>query len=179
MSNNPRSFGFLPPTGHGWSSPIVQDGRIYLTTSVPVPDSRDKDQSLRALSLDVATGKILWDVEVFHQDARKAPPIHGKNSHASPTPVTDGKRLYVHFAHQGTACLDLEGKVLWRNTGLSYQPVHGNGGSPILVDDLLVFSADGAEDRFIVALDCPTGQVRWKTPRVVDVVKRFSFSTPS
>jgi outer membrane protein assembly factor BamB len=164
--------------GHGWSSPIVHDGRIYLTTSVAMPNSPDQDQSLRALSLDVSTGAIQWDVEVFHQDGKNAPRIHTKNSHASPTPITDGKRLYVHFGHQGTACLDLKGRILWRNTGLAYQPVHGNGGSPILVEDLLVFSIDGGEDRFIVALDCQTGQVRWKTPRDVDVAKRFSFSTP-
>jgi outer membrane protein assembly factor BamB len=164
--------------GHGWSSPIVQDGRVYLTTSVPRPDGRGQDQSLRALSLDVTTGAIQWDVEVFRQDGNNAPGIHTKNSHASPTPVTDGERLYVHYGHQGTACLDLKGKVLWRNTSLGYRPVHGNGGSPILVDDLLVFSADGGDDRFIVALDRRTGRVRWKTPREVDVAKRFSFSTP-
>src|SRR5262245_6703595 len=56
--------------GHGWSSPVVQDGRVYLTTSVPVPDSRDRDHSLRALGLDVSTGEILWDVEVFRQDGK-------------------------------------------------------------------------------------------------------------
>jgi outer membrane protein assembly factor BamB len=164
--------------GQGWSSPIVQDARVYLTTSVAVSDSPDKDLSLRALSLDAATGKIRWDVEVLRQNGKNAPRIHPKNSHASPTPITDGKRLFVHFGHQGTACLDLEGKILWRNTSLSYEPVHGSGGSPILVVDQLVFNIDGAEDRFIVALDCQSGQVRWKTPRDVDVVKRFSFSTP-
>jgi hypothetical protein len=164
--------------GRGWSSPIVQGGRVYLTTSLATAEGRDPDQSLRVLCLDAVTGKMEWNVEVFRQDGKNAPPIHTKNSHASPTPITDGKRLYVHFGHQGTACLDLEGNVLWRNTSLSYEPVHGNGGSPILVDDLLVFSIDGEVDRFIVALDSKTGQVRWKTPREVEVAKRFSFSTP-
>ncbi len=101
-----------PIPGKGWSSPIVQDGRIYLTTAVPVAGS--KDQSLQALCLDAATGKQLWQREVFRQDGKKAPAIHRKNSHASPTPLTDGKRLYVHFGHQGTACLDLDGNVRWR-----------------------------------------------------------------
>ena len=49
------------------------------------------------------------------------------NRQIGPTPLIQGRRLYVHFGHQGTACLDLSGKVLWRNTGLSYAPVHGNG----------------------------------------------------
>jgi outer membrane protein assembly factor BamB len=162
--------------GKGWSSPIVYEGRIYLTTSVP--NSANKDQSLRALCLDAKTGKVLWDQEVFRQEAAKAPRIHAKNSHASPTPLTDGQRLYVHFGHQGTACLDLTGKVLWRNTSVSYEPVHGNGGSPILVDNALVFSGDGFDQQFIVALDRNTGQALWKVDRQTDAFKKFSFGTP-
>src|SRR4051794_38857121 len=67
--------------GHGWSSPIVLEGKIYLTTAIPVKDS--KDQSLAALCLDAANGKVLWQEQVFLQDGAKAPKIHGKNSHAS------------------------------------------------------------------------------------------------
>ncbi len=168
--------------GNGWSSPIVQQGRIYLTTAVP-PGERlagapAGDQSLQALCLDAGTGKVLWKREVFKQPGATAPRIHTKNSHASPTPITDGERLYVHFGHQGTACLDLDGKVLWKNASLRYQPVHGNGGSPILVADLLVFSADGSDKQFLFALDRKTGKVAWKAERKTDFFKKFSFSTP-
>src|SRR5690242_15181094 len=45
--------------GAGWSSPVVADGRVYLTTAVP--GDKDKAQSLRALCLDAATGKVIWD----------------------------------------------------------------------------------------------------------------------
>ncbi len=165
-----------PIPGVGWSSPIVQEGRIYLTTSVPVKGSND--QSLQALCLDAKRGKVLWTSEVFRQDGATAPPIQGKNSHASPTPVTDGRRLYVHFGHQGTACLDLAGKILWRNTSLKYVPVHGNGGSPVLMEDALAFSCDGGDKAFVVALERATGKVLWKTDRKVDTVRKFSFSTP-
>lgn len=161
--------------GKGWSSPVVVDGRVYLTTAVPGDGG---DQSLRALCLDAAKGNILWDKEIFHQESAKSPSIHGKNSHASPTPLVSGGKLFVHFGHQGTACLDLDGKVLWRNTTLHYAPVHGNGGSPILVEDMLVFSCDGGDKRFVVALDIADGSVRWTTPRTVEVTKKFSFSTP-
>jgi outer membrane protein assembly factor BamB len=130
------------------------------------------------LCLDAKKGKILWDKEVFRQDGSKAPGIHRKNSHASPTPLVYGGRLYVHFGHQGTACLDLTGKVLWKNKSFKYEPVHGNGGSPILVDNALVFSCDGGEEAFVVALNCKTGKVLWKTDRSVDAVKKFSFGTP-
>jgi outer membrane protein assembly factor BamB len=167
-----------PIPGAGWSSPIVCQGRIYLTSAVPVPESSTRDQSLRALCLDPATGEILWDREAFRQDGKSAAPIHGKNSHASPTPLTDGRRLYVHFGHQGTAALDLAGNVLWRNTSHSYQPVHGNGGSPILVDEALIFSCDGGDKRFIVALDRATGKDLWVTERQGEADRMFSFSTP-
>ncbi|MFO0872009.1 MAG: PQQ-binding-like beta-propeller repeat protein [Pirellulales bacterium] len=166
-----------PVPGLGWSSPVVSGGRIYLTSAVPVsPDQ--PNLSLRTLAFDAATGDSLWDVEVFLQEGEKAPKIHGKNSHASPTVVVRGERLFVHFGHQGTACLNRQGEVLWRNRELSYAPVHGNGGTPALVDQLVVFSADGASDPFLAALDQSTGAVRWKTVRVSDAPKKFSFSTP-
>src|SRR5438132_11059659 len=49
--------------GRGWSSPVVYQGRVYLTTSVPASGG---DQSLRALCLDAANGTILWARELFH-----------------------------------------------------------------------------------------------------------------
>src|SRR5262249_40604140 len=155
---------------------IVHDGRIFLTSAVPIDGS--KDLSLQALCLDAATGKLVWQTEVFRQDGAKPARVHPKNSHASPTPLTDGQRLFVHFGHQGTACLDLEGKVLWRTTELRYSPVHGNGGSPILVDNLLVFSADGGDKQFVYALNKADGKVAWKTDRKCEAVKKFAFSTP-
>ncbi len=164
-----------PVPGTGWSSPIIFKGRIYLTTAVPIPGSRDL--SLRAICLDADKGKRLWQTEVFRQDGAKSPPVHSKNSHASPTPLTDGKRLYVHFGHQGSAGLDLDGKLLWRNAELRYVPVHGNGGSPILVDDRLIFSCDGGDKQFLVALDPANGKVLWKTDRNSQAFKKFSFST--
>src|SRR5262245_27221916 len=66
--------------GSGWSSPIIWDDRIYLTSSVSADGG---DQSLRALCLDAKSGKTLWDKEVFHQNGPKALRIHSKNSHAS------------------------------------------------------------------------------------------------
>lgn len=165
-----------PIPGKGWSSPVVHKGRIYLTTAVPSADG--KDLSLQALCLDAASGKQLWQTEVFRRDAAKSPKIHGKNSHASPTPLTDGKRLYVHFGHQGTACLDLDGKILWQNADLGYAPVHGNGGSPILVEDKLVFSVDGSDKQFVAALNCADGKVAWKSDRKSEAPRKFSFSTP-
>jgi outer membrane protein assembly factor BamB len=87
-------------------------------------------------------------------------------------------RLYVHFGHQGTACLDLDGKIIWRNQELTYNPVHGNGGSPIIVDNAMIFSCDGGDKRFIAALDRKDGKLLWKTDREGNAGMKFSFSTP-
>lgn len=159
--------------GNGWSSPVLAGGRLYLTTAVS-----GEALSLRALCLDAGSGKIIWNVEVFQPDAAAAKAHHQKNGLASPTPVVRGQRVYVHFGHLGTAALDLSGNILWRQTDLKYSPVHGNGGSPALIDDLLVFSCDGGDEPFLVALDRDTGSVRWKTPRQTAAKRTFSFSTP-
>lgn len=165
-----------PIPGKGWSSPVAVAGRIFLTTAVPEGDTH----SLHALCLEAASGKILWDVTVF--DAlvpQYAKRIHSKNSHASPTPIVDGQRVYVHFGAHGTACLTTEGAIVWKTRKIKYQPQHGSGGSPVLVDGLLVFNCDGADLQFVVALDAATGKIRWKKERPpCDEPKRFSFATP-
>ena len=163
---------FIP--GEGWSSPVVVDGKIYLTTAI----TDSTNTSLRALCVNAADGRIQWDVEVLKPDATATQAMHRKNSLASPTPIVRGGRVYAHFGHMGTAALDLSGKILWQQTTLKYPPTHGNGGSPVLVGDSLVFSCDGASDPFLVALDANTGQVRWKIPRNTSAKNQFSFSTP-
>jgi outer membrane protein assembly factor BamB len=166
-----------PIPGIGWSSPILHKGRVYLTTAVPLGEGRAANQSLRALCLDAGTGRTLWDKEVFQEDGATAPRIHRKNSHASPTPLIDGERLYVHFGHQGTACLDLAGQVLWRRT-ISYDPWHGNGGSAVLAGDALVFNCDGKDRQKVVALDRRIGQMLWEADRKSADDYKFSFATP-
>ncbi len=161
--------------GVGWSSPVVSNGRLYLTTAV---GEDEQPISLRTLCVDATDGHIIWDTEVFRPDNAVAKEKHSKNSMASPTPIVDGDRLYVHFGHMGTGALDLDGNVVWRQTSLKYHPRHGNGGSPVLIGDRLVFSCDGMEDPFVAALDRGTGGVKWKTPRNTSALKTFSFSTP-
>jgi outer membrane protein assembly factor BamB len=133
--------------------------------------------SLRALCIDPKSGQILWNKEVF-RPAAIASIKHEKNSFASPTPIVTSDRLYVHFGHLGTAALDLEGNIVWTQTELSFFSVHGNAGSPMLLDGMLILNCDGARNPFIVALDAKTGQVRWKTPRNTPSRAMFSFSTP-
>jgi outer membrane protein assembly factor BamB len=143
--------------GRGWSSPVVAGGRVWLTTSV-----KANGASLRAVAYDVETGREAINVEVFH--LRSADLLNAKNSHASPTPIADGERVYVHFGAEGTAALTASGDIVWK-TRLPYQSQHGNGGSPMLYGDLLILSCDGSDQAFVVALDKRTGKVRWKTWR--------------
>lgn len=164
--------------GGGWSSPAVVGGRVFLTTAAPIDGSTSSDLDLAALCLDAASGKTLWQTPVFRQNGRTAPRIQRKNSHASPTPLVRGDRLFVHFGHMGTACLDLDGKIVWKNNTITYAPVHGNGGTPALVGDSLIFSCDGSDKRFVVALDKDSGKVIWKKDRPGRPAKGFSFSTP-
>lgn len=165
-----------PIAGKGWSSPVAYGGQIFLTNAVPEGDTH----SLHALCVEASTGKIAWDVTVFDRLVPAvARQIHAKNSHASPTPITDGQHLFVHFGAHGTACLTTEGRIVWKTRAIEYQPQHGSGGSPVLVDGLLVFNCDGSDVQFVVALDAETGKLRWRKERPpVDEIKRFSFGTP-
>ncbi len=146
-----------PIPGRGWSSPVVAGGRVWLTTA-----TKGSGASLRALAFDAESGREVVNVEVFR--IRSADLSNPKNSHASPTPIVDGDRVYVHFGAEGTAALTTSGEIVWK-TKFPYESQHGNGGSPVLHGDLLILSCDGSNDAFVVALDTRTGKVRWKTPR--------------
>ena len=167
-----------PVAGIGWSSPVVVGTRIFLTSAVSLSGKEEAtaDRSLRVISLDAANGKPVWDVELFQV---KSPRAHRKNSHASPTPIYEDKKLYVHFGHLGTACLDaLTGKTLWSTQEFAYSPVHGNGSSPVLFEDLLIFNADAETEPKVIALDKATGKMRWTFARQSEAKKKFSFCTP-
>lgn len=168
--------------GEGWSSPVIADDKIYLTTAIrdqAIDKNSDEEPAYRLalLIVDGKSGKITKQVTLFTQSA-DSPNIHKKNSHASPTPIVHDNHVYVHFGHQGTACVNFMGEVVWKNDALDYSPVHGNGGSPAIVGDVLVFSRDGADISKITALEIDTGEVAWETDRDIVAAKRFSFCTP-
>jgi len=159
-----------PIPGEGWSSPIVFDDRVFVTTAT------DAGASFRLLCLDRLTGKVLWDKQVLRQR-----PGHKQNfnSYASCTPVTDGRRVYV-LAFDGTlAAVSMEGSVVWSHREFEYYSEHGLGVSPILYRDLLIVPFDGSSsgpDRklgwqkpwnqaVILALDKNTGKVQWRGRR--------------
>jgi outer membrane protein assembly factor BamB len=148
----------VPVPGRGWSSPVVVEGRVWLTTATAVA----RESSLRLMSFDAATGRQTLDVEVFR--LRSSTLLNPKNSHASPTPIVEGDRVYVHFGAEGTAAVSTAGEILWK-ARLQYESQHGNGGSPVLYGDLLIVNCDGFDEAFVVAVDKRTGKTRWRTFR--------------
>ncbi len=151
--------------GSGWSSPVVSGGQVWVTAALETAGTgRGRHTtSLRALAFDEATGRGVIDVEVFRTGS--APANHLKNSRASPTPIIDGDRVYVHFGAEGTAALTTSGRILW-TTRLPYESQHGNGGSPVLYRDLLIVNCDGnGGEAYVAALDASTGEIRWKRNR--------------
>lgn len=162
--------------GRGWSSPILVDGKIVLTTGIEEPV--DEMHDLKVLQVDAETGEIVWIKTVLRATLAEGADRNEKNSLASPTVAIDEGVIYAHFAHMGTVALDFEtGETLWKYK-VSFTAKNGAGGTPIVLDDLLVFTADSLEEPAIVALYKKTGKVAWKTVRSHQVKNNFSHGTP-
>ncbi len=150
-----------PLPGKAWASPVEADGRIWLANAT------EDGRRLSAVCVAADTGAILHDVTLFEP----ADPAfcHPYNSHASPTPVIVGDRVFVSFGSAGTACLDAAaGTVLWKRDDLACDHHRGPGSSPIADDGLLFMNFDGVDVQYVVALDQATGQTVWRTDRTTD-----------
>src|SRR5688572_18486433 len=108
--------------GEGWSSPIVWNDKIFVTSAT------DRGTKCHVLCLDRKSGKILWDKEVFEQVPLRK---EGKNSYATPTPVTEGQRVYAVFGDGSVVALTFEGGLVWTNREVQFYSRHGLGSSPI------------------------------------------------
>lgn len=155
--------------GEGWSSPIVFEDRVFVTTAT------EGGEACHVLCIDREQGKILWNVEVHRQQpgAKRA-----QNSYATPTPVTDGERVYAVFSDGAVVAVDFSGSLVWKNTEVDFHSLHGLGASPLLVGDVVVMPFDGSspeeatlgwkqpwDQAVVMAYDKLTGEVRWKGKR--------------
>ena len=188
-----------PIKGRGWSSPVFEDGKIWLTTATMTPVSEEERAAkvagspvadamevasravLWAVEIDQQNGKVLRNVKIFEIDSPQ--PVHSLNSFASPTPVLAQGKLYCHFGAFGTACLDTSsGRLLWRQQKIVVNHDVGPGSSPLLVGNHLILTFDGTDQQFIVGLDAQTGEIAWKTNRPPLSANRGdfrkAFSTP-
>ena len=147
----------------GWSTPVVLGGQIWLTTATE--DGRD----YFAICVDEASGKISFNEKVFHTD-NPEPLGNGAsmNCYATPSPVIEAGRVYVHFGSAGTACLDTKtGKAIWKRNDLPCRHYRGASSSPVLFENRLILTFDGADLQYLAALDKQTGGTVWKTNRSV------------
>jgi outer membrane protein assembly factor BamB len=184
--------------GKGWSSPVVSQGEIWLTTAIATEMSEEeqaektanamsqglkafKRVSLFAVQIDLKSGKLNQKVKLF--DISDPPLIHELNSFASPTPVISGDHVYVNFGTFGTACVRRsDGEIVWKRNDINIDHETGPGSSPIIWNDLVILHFDGIDKQFITALDTKTGKTRWQTKRSGEMhtspMMRKSFATP-
>lgn len=161
-TNNIRWKSDLP--GKGWSSPVVLDNQIWLTTAT------EDGKKMNGVCLDFNTGKILFNVLLFTPDSIQGK--HSINTYATPTPCIEKGFVYLHFGTFGTACVSTtDGKIIWKRTDLNCNHVQGPGSSPIIYKNLLILHLEGVDIQYIVALDKRTGKTVWKTDRPADVYK--------
>lgn len=141
--------------GRAWSSPVVLDKQVWLTTATA------DGKSLLVVCVDQESGQTLLDREVFQVETPR-PLSNRVNSYATPSPVIESGRVYVHFGSYGTACLDTHTfEVLWQRRDLPCDHWRGPASSPLLFEDMIVLHMDGANVQYVVALDKMTGVNRW------------------
>jgi outer membrane protein assembly factor BamB len=167
--------------GESWSSPIVWEDRLFVTTAT------DGGEACHVLALDRKTGALLWDKVAFKQALRRK---EGRNTYATPTPATDGQRVYACFGDGSFAALNYAGEIVWTNRDYPFYGQHGLATSPLLHDGLLIMARDGSSDgedkkigwqkpwdqAYIVALDTRDGKERWKAHRGLS---RISHGAPA
>ncbi len=147
----------LPGLGH--ASPIVWNDRIFTVTALP------ESQERVLLCLNRLRGDLLWQKTVLTAPFERK---HTLNSHASSTPATDGRWIYVAFLdvrQMLVAAYDFEGRQQWLVRPGPFSSMHGFCSSPVLYGDKVIVNGDHDGDSYIVALDRQTGRTVWKTPR--------------
>ena len=170
--------------GLGWSSPVVWNGHVFLTSAVSTGDEpkalpglydpgdeqgKTKSTSVQhwtVFDFDAATGKLRWSTEL----KSGLPPMlrHLKNSFASETPTTDGERVYVFFGAIGlVAALDFNGKVVWSKElgAFNGQQEFAPAASPVLHQGRLFVVNDNTTKSYLAAFDAKSGTQLWRIER--------------
>jgi outer membrane protein assembly factor BamB len=156
-AENVRWKTTIPGTGH--SSPIVSNGRVFVTAC------REAEQTRVLYCLDRASGNILWERTVLAAPLEKK---HKLNSFASSTPAADGERVYVTFFDDPRLriyCYDFAGNKLWDESPGEFHSQHGFCSPPLLYKNLVIVNGDQDALAYIVAHDKRTGREVWRADR--------------
>ena len=140
------------PTGH--SSPVLTQNFIFLTAC--------EDEKLLTLCLDRKDGEVIWQKEAPRPRKER---LDFRNNPASPSPVTDGKNVFVFFPDFGMLGYDFKGEELWRLPLGPFDNDYGMGASPIVAGNKVILVCDQSTDSFIVAVDKSSGKIAWKKNR--------------
>ena len=167
-----------PIHDRGWSSPVIWNDQIWMTTA-----TKDGNK-MYAICVNKLSGKIEHDIHIF--DVKSPQAITNENTYASPTPAVEEGRVYVHFGTYGTACISTkDGQILWKRRDLNCDHEIGAGpaSSPFIYNNFLIFNVDGRDVQYVIALNKETGETAWKTNRSVDfsdvqVNQRKAYGTP-
>jgi len=148
-------------SGRGLSGPIVVDGRVVVTSSSGYQQDR-----LHVVCFDDATGEQLWERQFW---ATGRTMCHAKMCVATPTPASDGERIFAFYSSNDLACLDLDGNLLWYR-GLTHDFPNasnslGMASSPVVVGDTVIAQVESDAEAFAVGLDVETGLSRWQLER--------------
>ena len=177
-SDNTNIDWKTPIHDRGWSSPVIWNDQIWMTTATK------EGNKMYAICVNKLSGKIEHDIHVF--DVKSPQAITNENTYASPTPVVEEGRVYVHFGTYGTACISTkDGQILWKRRDLNCDHEIGAGpaSSPFIYNNFLIFNVDGRDVQYVIALNKETGETAWKTNRSVDfsdvqVNQRKAYGTP-
>lgn len=150
------------PKGH--SSTCIWGNSIYITAR--------SGKNLETICIARGNGKIKWRKTVGPEKMER---INGTNSHASPTPVCDGKRVYVYFGSFGLIAYDVDGNEVWKKPLPIPKHEHGSAASPILANEMVVINCDEDEVHYLLAVDRDTGKTIWRQDRPVE---KAGWSTP-
>jgi outer membrane protein assembly factor BamB len=151
--------------GPGLSSPIVWEGRIFLT------EFDRANNRLTTLGIDRRTGKVLWRQTVAPERIEK---VHDISSPAGATPATDGERVYIYFGSYGLVAYDLDGNLKWEKRLPVPENPYGAVASPIVAGELLVVNHQG-KDAYLMGVNRRDGKTVWKTDRSSF---QYGWSTP-
>ncbi|TWU45245.1 outer membrane biogenesis protein BamB [Novipirellula aureliae] len=150
-----------PIHGKGWSSPVVWKDQIWLTTATA------DGKRMSVVCIDRMSGRIVHDKVLIEN--KEPSSCHPMNSYASPTPVIEEGRVYVHFGAYLTACLDTaSADLVWERRDFECDHYRGPASSPILYDGKIFIAFDGIDVQFVVALDAQTGETLWRKKRSID-----------
>ena len=169
--------------GGGAHPQLARDDRALADRENPIggrrpePDRTAGDVWLVVEAFGRSDGQRLWEYRT--KATGTLPEVHEKHNLATPTPVTDGRRVYAWFGNGQIVALDMEGRLVWtRHLGEEFAPFRtlwGHGSSPALFGDLLILLCDHLSHAYLLAVDARTGKDRWKADRGDG---RTSHSTP-